>query len=268
MPIVAAKCTQCGADVQVDNSQEAAVCKYCGTPFIVETAINNFHITQNFAGANVTIMGQDFDSLKTRASMFLEEGDFDKALEYVEEALDMKPEDAELYCIKLLAKKRAKNLVQLQDLHVRLRGDIDFERAIKFGNKELVNELNAAANYVEKICKERDRITDLRKEKDRLSHERSVLEFKWENNSHKYGGAKFLKVICYIFAPILILGGLVCCIVVPPFGILCIAFGISLPFISKKYTQKGKEETGKIMAELDAIDRELKAINEIIDNEK
>lgn len=37
-------CTQCGAAVNVDPRQEAAVCRYCGTPFIIEKAINNYNI--------------------------------------------------------------------------------------------------------------------------------------------------------------------------------------------------------------------------------
>ena len=40
--LVPALCTQCGAQIEVDPNQEAAVCKYCGTPFIVEKAINQY----------------------------------------------------------------------------------------------------------------------------------------------------------------------------------------------------------------------------------
>jgi len=42
--LVPAICTQCGAALEVDPSQEAAVCKYCGTAFIVEKAIHNYNI--------------------------------------------------------------------------------------------------------------------------------------------------------------------------------------------------------------------------------
>ena len=42
--LVPAICTQCGGQVEVDPSQEAAVCKYCGTPFIVEKAIQNYTV--------------------------------------------------------------------------------------------------------------------------------------------------------------------------------------------------------------------------------
>ena len=43
MPIVQAKCTNCGGNLEVDNQQEAAVCPYCGTPYIVEKAISNYY---------------------------------------------------------------------------------------------------------------------------------------------------------------------------------------------------------------------------------
>ena len=43
MPLVAAKCTQCGAAVEVDSAKDAAICKACSMPFIVEKAINHFH---------------------------------------------------------------------------------------------------------------------------------------------------------------------------------------------------------------------------------
>ena len=42
--LVPAVCTQCGGQLEVDPTQEAAVCKYCGTPFIVEKAIQNYSI--------------------------------------------------------------------------------------------------------------------------------------------------------------------------------------------------------------------------------
>jgi hypothetical protein len=37
-------CTQCGAALEVDPRLEAAVCKFCKTPFIVEKAIQNYNV--------------------------------------------------------------------------------------------------------------------------------------------------------------------------------------------------------------------------------
>lgn len=52
MPIVRAKCTNCGANLSVDSLNEAAICQYCDSAFVVEKAINNYNIT-NHIQANV-----------------------------------------------------------------------------------------------------------------------------------------------------------------------------------------------------------------------
>lgn len=49
MPLVKARCTSCDGELQVDSSKDAAVCPYCGTPYIVEKAINNYIINSNDA---------------------------------------------------------------------------------------------------------------------------------------------------------------------------------------------------------------------------
>ena len=47
MPLVAAKCTQCGANLQVNSENECTICSHCGTPFITEKAITNYNTTVN-----------------------------------------------------------------------------------------------------------------------------------------------------------------------------------------------------------------------------
>lgn len=46
MPLVPAKCPNCGASLTLDPVTRAAVCPYCQTPFVVEDAVNNYN-TQN-----------------------------------------------------------------------------------------------------------------------------------------------------------------------------------------------------------------------------
>ena len=36
MKLIKAKCPNCGANLDVDPTQDAAICKYCGTPYVVE----------------------------------------------------------------------------------------------------------------------------------------------------------------------------------------------------------------------------------------
>jgi len=60
MSFIPAKCTQCGANITVDNTKDAGVCEYCGTAFVTEKAINNYntYITNNYDGANINIINQ------------------------------------------------------------------------------------------------------------------------------------------------------------------------------------------------------------------
>lgn len=40
--LVAAKCTNCGSNIEVDRQKDADICPHCGAAFIVEKAIFNF----------------------------------------------------------------------------------------------------------------------------------------------------------------------------------------------------------------------------------
>lgn len=55
MSLVAARCTQCGANIEVDPTKEAGICPNCNTAFIIEKAINNYNVNYNINNANITI---------------------------------------------------------------------------------------------------------------------------------------------------------------------------------------------------------------------
>lgn len=50
--MVPAICTQCGAQIEVDPSRDAAICPYCKTAFVVEKAVKNY-VAQNIQTMNV-----------------------------------------------------------------------------------------------------------------------------------------------------------------------------------------------------------------------
>ena len=62
MAMIPAKCTNCGANIQVDESKEAGICEACGTPFITEKVINNYNTTNNYhiETVNVFTSAKDF----------------------------------------------------------------------------------------------------------------------------------------------------------------------------------------------------------------
>jgi chaperonin cofactor prefoldin len=99
MSLVAAKCTQCGANLKIDNTLEAAVCPHCKTPFITEKAINNYNTynqsTYNIQHANLQV--NDEKSIENRlknAEVFLtKHKDYKKAMELFKEISEDAPDD-------------------------------------------------------------------------------------------------------------------------------------------------------------------------------
>lgn len=86
MPLVPAICPQCGATLTVDSAKEAAICESCGTPFVVEKAINNYtsQVTNNLniANANVTVTGNNVEELVEKAEVYMTKlKDYSKAFE-------------------------------------------------------------------------------------------------------------------------------------------------------------------------------------------
>lgn len=69
MALVPAICTQCGATLSADKSNECMICPYCGTPFIVEKAINNFRNIYNITNSTVNIFGGKTEDFVIRAGV-------------------------------------------------------------------------------------------------------------------------------------------------------------------------------------------------------
>lgn len=57
MPLVNAKCTNCGATLSVDNTKDALICQFCGSAFVVEKAINNYTVSNSITANTVNIYG-------------------------------------------------------------------------------------------------------------------------------------------------------------------------------------------------------------------
>lgn len=93
MALVPAICTQCGAQIKVDDTNDAGICKYCGTAFVTEKVIYNNttnNITNNnFAGANISINKSDADNFIELAKISYEGLNFDDTYKYANKALEI-----------------------------------------------------------------------------------------------------------------------------------------------------------------------------------
>ena len=94
MPFVEAKCTNCGAILPVDSARDAWVCGYCGTPFVVEKAIQQFNITNNINTPMVNVFGGDTaDVLYNRVLEWLALQNEAKAIQVLGEMTEKYPGD-------------------------------------------------------------------------------------------------------------------------------------------------------------------------------
>ena len=98
MAMIAAKCTNCGANIQVDETKEAGICESCGTAFVTEKAINNYntYISTNndFSGANINVTGASVENLIKMAENAIEAGNGKEAIDYANRALEINPESS------------------------------------------------------------------------------------------------------------------------------------------------------------------------------
>ena len=87
MPLVAAKCTYCNADMLVDSSKQAAICGHCGTSFLTEKAISFHNISNNMYSFDSA------DYMYYTALNWLNLNNSNKCIEALELMVDTFPDD-------------------------------------------------------------------------------------------------------------------------------------------------------------------------------
>lgn len=108
MGLIAAKCTECGANIEVDQTKKAGVCPFCGCAYVTQDAIVNYNTTiinnNSITADNVNIVGGDFNNLFKLAKESWDCGDFDEAFKLFSKALEFYPDHAEAILYRGLSK--------------------------------------------------------------------------------------------------------------------------------------------------------------------
>ena len=106
MALVAARCTQCNGEIEVDNTKEAGICRYCGTAFITEKAINNYNTyvthNNNFAGAVININSRDCSKYVELADSAFKGNNWSECYRYASLALEIDPASCEAWKFKMM----------------------------------------------------------------------------------------------------------------------------------------------------------------------
>ncbi len=98
-----------------------------------------------------TVAGaSDVAPLLKRMFMYLEDGEWDKANEYAERVLDKNPENAEAYVGKLMVDLKVRRRESLKDQAQPFDKNKHYQKAIRFGDDNLKNELNDYIDYINK----------------------------------------------------------------------------------------------------------------------
>ncbi len=135
--------------------------------------------------------------LLERAFIFLEDGNWQEADEYCEKVLDIEPKCAQAYLGKLMAEYKVCTQEKLADCEKSFEDNSNYQRVIRFGDKELVTLLK---KYIENI-NERNRIAELEN-----TYNKALAEMNGANSEESYNAAlrRFLCVEDYKNASLLI----------------------------------------------------------------
>ena len=104
-------------------------------------------------------------SLLRRASLFLEDGEWEKADEYCEKVLDIDPENATAYLYKLMAQHEVHRREELKDCEEPIDDSDYFKKILRFGDPAIVEEVHGYISIIAERIAERaaDAVESVRK---------------------------------------------------------------------------------------------------------
>lgn len=154
MPLVSAKCTQCGANLDVNPEQETAICPFCHAKYVTEKAINNYNTTNvtNIANLHMDVMnlvGESELDIKIKSGeTFLSLKQFENAKKLFGELVKEHP-----YSYKAwlgLAESTTLSYT-LEDVSFNFIDDVKsfYDNAVTvFNETELTEEFEVCKNYI------------------------------------------------------------------------------------------------------------------------
>lgn len=186
MAFVPAICTQCGAQIEVDDSHEAGICKHCGTAFITEKAIFNYNMSVNSVNVDNAVFNINNESADILFKRFetLEKLDDVRAVDASEELIRKCPDDYRSWISKMILRtddvKKVSEKIKKGVIDIGLKGFIvnslikNHEEVIDFFNK---------ANIVASNDFEKDAIDRYKKEYDKIYEEYQRIVQKGTDNA-------------------------------------------------------------------------------------
>ena len=131
MALVSARCPDCGAAINMDNGREFCFCSYCGAKVYHE--VQRIQMTGTVSLNNAPTV----DSLFERATLQLQDREFDVALETCNRILDISPYYAPAYMARYCAKNKLRHITDICYIYnAPLEQDRDIINAMDFADEE------------------------------------------------------------------------------------------------------------------------------------
>ncbi len=126
------KCKVCGNIMEIPENATNVLCDSCQT---VQSVVQ-------------TVETSGVQPLLERAFMFIEDGAWLRADEYLEKVLDQQPKNAEAYIGKLLLELRVKNKSELPDYPNPFDASNNYQKAFRFGDEETKKFLAETTEHI------------------------------------------------------------------------------------------------------------------------
>ena len=201
MKLVAAKCPNCKANIDVDKNSDTTVCEYCGSKIIVEDAIAKYKVelSGNVEVSNLT----SAIKLIKLADKAMKDGLFKEALEKYDRAYEMDPDNT---YIEFMIPYCKMNIAQFDLPYVIKAGNKLLEVNISYNSKyQVIDDASSITNlfintvYQYCLTLKRSKYASLSKVLEVLSYWKTVLEvFENINSNVEVNKGIKVKLLVYI----------------------------------------------------------------------
>ena len=166
------RCEMCGYNATIPIGKEFGVCEACDSPVVRPTATSANDAPADGHAGNA-------DALLRRAVLLLESSDWRKAKEVIDQALNINPENAEIYVAQLMVETRSTKEEELGNHRNQDLAEYQsYGKAIRFADADLKARLEDYRTIVlESLFRQRE-IQRETEEKEAAAREESAKMFK------------------------------------------------------------------------------------------
>ena len=188
--VIAAVCAYAGCEynqsgIKVLNVSDSPVTSNQASTNITETVKNIFNpspaqpVNQNLNTEKVyePVIGLETNALIKRAFLFLEDGEFDNAGRYLNQALNQDAEDARVHFGQLMCVRKAHNPLELvNNLPTLLENEKLFQRALRFADDDYKKQLEELAQASRDKLEQKRLAEEAERERQLAEQERKRAE--------------------------------------------------------------------------------------------